>query len=90
MNRYKALAKNTAIFAVGTFGSKILSFIMVFFYSRAMQTAERFYSHREVVAAIEEEFGKALEFSTCAKSSEAMLRIRERVNQMIKKAVCKH
>lgn len=40
MNRYKALAKNTAIFAVGTFGSKILSFIMVFFYSRAMQTAE--------------------------------------------------
>lgn len=40
MNRYKSLAKNTAIFAVGTFGSKILSFIMVFFYSRAMQTAE--------------------------------------------------
>ena len=40
MNRYKSLAKNTAIFAIGTFGSKILSFIMVFFYSRAMQTAE--------------------------------------------------
>lgn len=40
MNKYKSLAKNTAIFAVGTFGSKILSFIMVFFYSRAMQTDE--------------------------------------------------
>ncbi len=40
MNKYKSLAKNTAIFAIGTFGSKILSFIMVFFYSRAMQTAE--------------------------------------------------
>ena len=40
MNRYKSLAKNTVIFAIGTFGSKILSFIMVFFYSRAMQTAE--------------------------------------------------
>lgn len=40
MNRYTSLAKNTAIFALGTFGSKILSFIMVFFYSRAMETAE--------------------------------------------------
>lgn len=40
MNKYKSLARNTAIFAIGTFGSKILSFIMVFFYSRAMQTAE--------------------------------------------------
>ncbi len=40
MNKYKSLAKNTAIFAIGTFGSKILSFIMVFFYSRAMSTAD--------------------------------------------------
>ncbi len=40
MNKYERLAKNTAIFAIGTFGSKILSFIMVFFYSRALQTAE--------------------------------------------------
>ncbi len=40
MNKYKSLARNTAIFAFGTFGSKILSFIMVFFYSRAMQTDE--------------------------------------------------
>ena len=40
MNKYSSLAKNTIIFAIGTFSSKILSFIMVFFYSRAMQTAE--------------------------------------------------
>ncbi len=40
MNKYTALAKNTAIFAIGTFSSKILSFIMVFFYSRAMATDE--------------------------------------------------
>ncbi|MBQ0084323.1 MAG: oligosaccharide flippase family protein [Clostridiales bacterium] len=40
MNKYKKLAQNTAIFAIGTFGSKILSFIMVFFYSRALKTAE--------------------------------------------------
>ncbi len=40
MDKYKSLARNTAVFAIGTFGSKILSFIMVFFYSRAMQTAE--------------------------------------------------
>lgn len=40
MNQYKKLAKNTLIFAIGTFSSKILSFIMVFFYSRAMQTDE--------------------------------------------------
>lgn len=40
MDKYKSLAKNTVIFAIGTFGSKILSFIMVFFYSRAMQTDE--------------------------------------------------
>lgn len=40
MNKYKKLAKNTAIFAIGTFSSKILSFIMVFFYSRAMKTSE--------------------------------------------------
>ncbi len=40
MNKYSSLAKNTIIFAIGTFSSKILSFIMVFFYSRAMQTSE--------------------------------------------------
>ncbi len=40
MNQYKKLAKNTLIFAIGTFSSKILSFVMVFFYSHAMETSE--------------------------------------------------
>lgn len=56
---------------------------------RAMQTAEHFYSHADIVAAIEEELGTTLLFSTCAKSSEVMLRIRERINSMIKEAVSK-
>ena len=56
---------------------------------RAMQTAEHFYSHADIVAAIEEELGTTLLFSTCAKSSETMLRIRERINSMIKEAVSK-
>ena len=52
---------------------------------RAMQEAEKYYSHAEVVRAIEEEFGEVLEFGTCAKSSETMLKIRERINEMIRK-----
>lgn len=40
MDKYKSLAKNTGIFAIGTFSSKILSFIMVFFYSRALTTEQ--------------------------------------------------
>lgn len=53
---------------------------------RAMQEAEKYYSHGEIVSAIEEEFGGVLEFETCAKSSETMLKIRERINEMIRKA----
>jgi hypothetical protein len=53
---------------------------------RAMQEAEKYYSHDEVVKAIEEEFGGELEFGTCAKTSETMLKIRARINEMIRKA----
>lgn len=53
---------------------------------RAMQEAEKYYSHDEVVKAIEEEFGGELEFGTCAKISETMLKIRARINEMIRKA----
>lgn len=54
---------------------------------RAMELCEELYSHEEVVNAIEEELGTTLEFSVCAKSSEQMNRIRERINQMIKEKV---
>ena len=51
---------------------------------RAMQLAESLYSKEEVVAEIEKAFGKELTFYTCAKDAETMLRIRERINEMIK------
>lgn len=51
---------------------------------RAMELCETLYSHAEVVAAIEEELGTELRFSVCAKSTEQMLRIRRRINDMIK------
>lgn len=39
-NNYKKLAKNTAIFAIGNFGSKILSFLIVPLYTYVLTTAE--------------------------------------------------
>ena len=51
---------------------------------RAMELCETLYSHDEVVRAIEEELGCELRFSVCAKSTEVMGAIRERINQMIK------
>ena len=56
---------------------------------RAMQLAERYYSHGEVVAAIEEELGDTLTFERCAYTEDEMLRVRERINSMIKAAICK-
>ena len=51
---------------------------------RAMELCESLYSHDEVVGAIEEELGCELRFSVCAKSTDAMTCIRERINAMIK------
>ena len=56
---------------------------------KAMKLAEKYTSHDEVVAAIENALGKELTFDTCAKSSETMHRIREAVNAIIKNAVAK-
>ena len=39
-NKYRNLAQNTAIFAIGTFSSKLLVFIMMPIYTRALSTAE--------------------------------------------------
>lgn len=54
---------------------------------RAMQLCESLYSHEEVVAAIEEELSRELTFRTCANSAEEMIRIRERINHMIKEVI---
>nr|MBE6544602.1 DUF4091 domain-containing protein [Oscillospiraceae bacterium] len=50
----------------------------------AMRLCESLYSKEEVVAAIEEELGCELTFDRCAHSADEMLRVRERINSMIK------
>ena len=54
---------------------------------KAMKLAESLTSHDEVVKAMEESFGRSIEFNACAKSSYEMLRVRETVNSIIKKAI---
>ena len=50
----------------------------------AMRLCEKYYSHGEVVSAIEDVLGCELDFRACARSAEKMLAIRERINEMIK------
>lgn len=40
MDKYKKLMANTVIFAIGTFSSKLLSILMMPYYSRVLQTGE--------------------------------------------------
>lgn len=40
MNKYKKLASNTGIFFIGNFGSKILSFLLVRFYTECLTTEQ--------------------------------------------------
>ena len=40
MNKYRYLAKNTALFALGSFGSKFLSFLFVSLYTAVLTTEE--------------------------------------------------
>ncbi len=51
---------------------------------RAMELCESLYSHAEVVAAMEEELGAEITFQRCAHTEDEMLRVRERINRMIK------
>ena len=51
---------------------------------RAMKLCEKYYSHEEVVAAIEDVLGYELDFKGCVRSAEKMLEVRERINEMIK------
>ena len=54
---------------------------------RAMQLCDSLYSKDEVVAAIEGELGDNLTFDRCARSADEMLRVREKINAMIKAKV---
>lgn len=40
MDKYKKLASNTIIFAIGTFSSKLLTLVLTFFYTRVMATGD--------------------------------------------------
>ena len=40
MNRYQTLAANTALISIGTFGSKLLVFLMVRFYTCLLYTSD--------------------------------------------------
>ena len=40
MNRYRTLAANVALISIGTFGSKVLVFLMVWFYTEWLSPAE--------------------------------------------------
>ena len=52
---------------------------------RAMRTAERLTSHEEVVRAMEEALGDEITFARCAHSADEMLRVREAVNDIIRR-----
>ena len=54
---------------------------------RAMRLAEELYSHEEVVREIEKVLSDELSFTRCAHSSREMLRVREAINEMIKKKI---
>jgi hypothetical protein len=54
---------------------------------RAMKLCERYYGHDAVVAELERVFGGEITFKTCTYSAEMTLRIRETVNEMIRRAV---
>lgn len=47
MNKYKTLALNTAVFAIGSFGSKILAFLLNYLYTGHMDTA--MYNTKEII-----------------------------------------
>ena len=54
---------------------------------RAMKLCESFYGKERVVAEIEAILGEELKFSRCARSAEAMLAIRARIDELIAEAV---
>ena len=54
---------------------------------RAFELCETLYSHEEVVSAIEEELGEPITFQTSARKADTIIRIRERINRMIKQRI---
>ena len=67
--------------------TRILVFYEALQDCRAMKLCESFYGKERVVAEIEAVFGKEIKFSRCAKSSDMMLAIRAKVDELIAEAV---
>lgn len=101
INPYIELSANLAFpggdaFSVypATDGTALESTRFVVFYEalqdiKAMKLCESFLGHDRVVSEIEAVYGKETTFDTCTKSAEMSLAIRERMNRLIKEAVCK-
>ena len=66
---------------------RILSFYDALQDVRAFQLAEQLCGRERVIAEMEALFGEEIRFDRCAKSAEPLLKIRERINQMIQENV---
>ena len=83
------IAGDTFIVYPGSDGKPIESLRAVVLYHafedlRAMKLCEKYYSHSAVVAAIEEILGEELTFKRSAISADEMIKVREKINAMIK------
>ena len=66
---------------------RILSFYDALQDVRAFQLAEQLCGRERVITEMEALFGEEIRFDRCAKSAEPLLKIRERINQMIQENV---
>ena len=67
--------------------TRILVFYEALQDCRAMKLCESFYGKERVIAEMEAVFGQEIKFSRCAKSSDMMLAIRAKVDELIAEAV---
>ena len=66
---------------------RILSFYEALQDARALKLAEELCGRDRVIEKIETLFGEEIAFDKCAQSAETLLAIRERINEMIAKAI---
>ena len=69
---------------------RIISFYEGLQDARAMKLAEQYHGKDAVVKAVEKAFGKEIKFDRCVKDGRTMIKIREVVNDMIRKGVEKN
>lgn len=54
---------------------------------RALKLCEKYYSKEEIITEIEKIYGKSIVFSECVKSADVMLKIREKIYDMIESKI---